>query len=169
MRTPPVLRPRPLTSIPRRPPSRAAASSFTPCNRTKSSTSAWTSRYPDVVDWLETELKPDFEDPGEFMNVTLTAADSTDALTVLKAITNAYMDEVVYAEQTAKSTRLSEVEKIYTETAAKLNRERQNFKTDAEKVGVQVGGNDHDYLTAPAAIVAGKPPRRQATARSAES
>ncbi len=33
------------------------------------------SRYPDVVDWLETELKTEFVDPGEFINVTLTAMD----------------------------------------------------------------------------------------------
>jgi polysaccharide biosynthesis transport protein len=104
-------------------------------------------RYPDVVDWLETELKTEFVDPGEFMNVMLTAMDPTDALTVLKAVTNAYMDEVVYAEQTAKSTKLSEVGETYTKTSARLNRQRENFKTDAEKVGVMVGGNDHDFLT----------------------
>jgi capsular exopolysaccharide synthesis family protein len=105
------------------------------------------SRYPDVVDWLETDLKTEFVDPGEFMNVMLTAMDPSDALTVLKAVTNSYMDEVVYAEQAAKSTRLSEVEKIYTETSAKLNRQSDNFRTDAEKAGVVVGDNVHDSLT----------------------
>jgi hypothetical protein len=102
------------------------------------------SRYPDVIDWLETDLKTEFVDPGEFMNVMLTAMDPTDALTVLKAVTNAYMDEVVYAEQTAKSKRLNEVEKIYTDTGTKLNRQRDSFKTDAEKAGVSVGENIHD-------------------------
>jgi polysaccharide biosynthesis transport protein len=105
------------------------------------------SRYPDVVDWLETELKTEFVDPGEFMNVMLTAMDPSDALTVLKAVTNAYMEEVVYAEKTAKSARLAEVEKIYTDSGAKLNRQRENFKADAEKAGVQVGDNIHDTLT----------------------
>ncbi len=105
------------------------------------------SRYPDVVDWLETELKTEFVDPGEFMNVMLTAVDPSDALTVLKAVTNAYMDEVVYAEKAAKSTRLAEVEKIYTDSGAKLNRERENFKTDAEKAGVVFSDNIHESLT----------------------
>ncbi len=106
-----------------------------------------TSRYPDPVDWLETELKTEFVDPGEFMNVMLTATDPSDALTVLKAVTNAYMDEVVYAEQTEKSRQLSDVEKSYTETSARLNRQRDTFQADAEKVGVGVGGNDITSLT----------------------
>jgi polysaccharide biosynthesis transport protein len=105
------------------------------------------SRYPDVVDWLETELKTESVDPGEFMNVTLTAMDPSDALTVLKAVTNAYMDEVVYAEKAAKSTQLSVVEKDYTDYSAKLNRQRENFRTDAEKAGVAVSDNIHDTLT----------------------
>src|SRR5665213_3338756 len=105
------------------------------------------SRYPDVVDWLETELKTEFVDPGEFVNVTLTAMDPSDALTVLKAVTNAYMDEVVYAEKTAKQTRLAEVEKIFTDSGAKLNRQRENFRTDAEVAGIQVGDNIRDTLT----------------------
>jgi succinoglycan biosynthesis transport protein ExoP len=105
------------------------------------------SRYPNVVDWLETDLKTEFVDPGEFMNVMLTALDPTDALTVLKALTNAYMDEVVYAEQTDKSRQLSDVEKTYTDTSARLTRKRENFKTEAEKAGVVVDDNIRDALT----------------------
>ena len=65
----------------------------------------------------------------------------------MKAVTNAYMDEVVYAERESKLTHLADVERLYTDASAKLNRQKENFKTDAEKIGIVIGVNDHDYLT----------------------
>jgi polysaccharide biosynthesis transport protein len=100
-------------------------------------------RYGDPVDWLETNLKTTFIDPGEFITVTLNASDPTDATTALKNIINAYMDDVVYGEQTAKAARHAEVEKIYTETANNLNRKREVFKEAADKAGT----SDHEVLT----------------------
>ena len=105
------------------------------------------SRYPDPVDWVGNQMKTDFVDPSEFITITFSAPDATDANTVLKNLTAAYMDEVVYAEKTGKSERLAEVEKIYTETGNTLKRKRENFKTDAEKIGVEVGATDHEVLT----------------------
>ena len=105
------------------------------------------SRYPDPVDWIETESKAEFTDPGEYLTVTLNANDPTEATAVLKNLINSYMDEVVYAEQTAKQTRLAEVEKIYTDTSNTLNRKRTNFKADADKAGATVGASDHDVLS----------------------
>ena len=104
-------------------------------------------RYPDPVDWIEQQIKTDAPDGSDLLTITLNAADPTDATTVLKNLTNSYMDEVVYAEQTAKQARLSDVEKIYTDTGSNLNRKRENFKQDAERAGIAVGSADHDYLT----------------------
>ncbi len=104
-------------------------------------------RYPDAVDWIETQIKTEFADGSDLLTITLNAADPTDATTVLKNLTNSYMDEVVYAEQTAKAARLADVEKIYTDAGSNLNRKRENFKQDAERAGIAVGSADHDYLT----------------------
>ena len=104
-------------------------------------------RYPDPVDWIETQIKTEAPDGSEFLTVMLNASDPTDAMTVLKNLTNSYMDEVVYAEQTAKAARLADVEKIYTDTGSNLNRKRENFKQDAERIGIAIGSADHDYLT----------------------
>ena len=104
-------------------------------------------RYPDAVDWVENQLKTEAKDGSEFLTVTLNASDPTDALTVLKGLTKAYMDEVVFAEQTAKASRLADVEKIYTDTGNNLNRKRENFKHDAEKAGIAVGSSDHEILS----------------------
>ena len=104
-------------------------------------------RYPDPVDWIETQIKTEYAEGSDFLNVSLNAADPTDALTVLKNLTNSYMDEVVYAEQTAKAARLADVEKIYTDASSNLNRKRENFKQDAERIGVIIGSADHDFLT----------------------
>ena len=105
-------------------------------------------RYPDAVDWIETQIKTEYAEGSDFLTVSLNAADPTDALTVLKNLTNSYMDEVVYAEQTAKAARLADVEKIYTDTSSNLNRKRENFKQDAERIGTEVvGPTDRDSLT----------------------
>jgi capsular exopolysaccharide synthesis family protein len=105
------------------------------------------SRYPDPLDWIETELKTDFKDPGEYVTVTLNANDPTEATTVLKNIINAYMDEVVYGEQTSKQARLAELDKVFAETSNTLNRKRTNFEEDARKAGATLGSNDHEVLT----------------------
>ena len=104
-------------------------------------------RYPDPVDWIETQMRTEVPEGGEFLTVLLNASDPTDAMTVLKNVTNSYMDEVVYAEQTAKASRLADVEKIYTDTSSNLNRKRENFKQDAERIGTAIGSSDHDVLT----------------------
>ncbi|HVS38130.1 MAG TPA: polysaccharide biosynthesis tyrosine autokinase [Gemmataceae bacterium] len=105
------------------------------------------SRYPDPADWIANQMKTEFVDPSEFITITFAAPDQTDANTILKNIIAAYMDEVVYAEKTGKSERLSEVEKIYTETSNTLKRKRSNFEVDLKKVGGAVGSGDHEVLT----------------------
>ncbi len=104
-------------------------------------------RYPDPVDWIEQQIKTETAEGSDFMTVTLNAADPTDATTMLKNLTNSYMDEVVYAEQTAKAARLADVEKIYTDAGSNLNRKRENFEQDLKRIGAVAGSTDHDTLT----------------------
>ena len=74
------------------------------------------------------------EDGSEFLTISLNAADPTDALTVLKNLTNSYMDEMVYGEQTAKAARLADVEKVYTDTGSNLKAASGRAQGDAERI-----------------------------------
>ncbi len=64
-------------------------------------------------------------------------------MTVLKNVTNAYMDEVVYAEKDRQVHTAGRGGKdLHRRPTPSSIAQRENFKADAEKAGIAVGGND---------------------------
>jgi capsular exopolysaccharide synthesis family protein len=92
-------------------------------------------RYPDPAQWIEEELKVEFQEPSEILTLLLNGADPSEAVTLVKAITAAYMDEIVYAEQRGRVARVAELEKVYNETLESHKQKKTNLKRLAESLG----------------------------------
>ena len=65
-----------------------------------------------MVDWVSKRLGVNFPMKAEVMSVTLTHLDKVEATTILKAIVESYMSDVVNLEQDQKRNRLSELERV---------------------------------------------------------
>ncbi len=70
--------------------------------------------------YIEEKMKVEALDNSEFMTPRMTCADPNEATTIIKAMTAAYMDIVVYAEQRARVAHHAQLEKAYQEAAANL-------------------------------------------------
>jgi capsular exopolysaccharide synthesis family protein len=96
--------------------------------------------YTDPVLYIEEELKVEVQDGSEFMTPKMTSNDPNEATTIIKALTAAYMDEVVYAEQRARVARVAELDKAYNESAESLKTKQANLKRLAENLGTDSSG-----------------------------
>ena len=61
-----------------------------------------------VIAWLDTELKIDATPDSELVNLKLMCDDADEALTLIKAITQSYMKEIVEKDDSQRAARVSE-------------------------------------------------------------
>jgi capsular exopolysaccharide synthesis family protein len=92
-------------------------------------------RWTDPAAAVEEEIKVEFQEPAEFLTVLFSGPDAAEALALVKAVTAAYMDEVVYAEQRARVARVAELEKVANELGEGHKTKKANLRRLAESLG----------------------------------
>jgi capsular exopolysaccharide synthesis family protein len=94
------------------------------------------------ITWLEDELKVELQEGSEIVNVKMSGAEAGDLVTLVNAVTQSYLQEVVNAERKQRSDRLAELDDVYTKSKEKLRLKRELLKKRAE----EVGGSDTSAL-----------------------
>ncbi len=97
----------------------------------------------DPAQYLEEKLKVDFQDGNEMLTVMLSGADAGDAVTIVKAITAAFMDQVVYNEKRVRATRFADLDHAVNETSEAIKTKTANL----DLLGKQNGINPKDGLS----------------------
>ena len=92
-------------------------------------------KYPDVVSHLSEELKVELSESSEFLTLTYSCSDPTQATTVVKAITETYIDYAHSSDRLAKNARFVEMERVYNEARNKLSEKVSVYETNVRKNG----------------------------------
>ncbi len=90
----------------------------------------------DPAQYIEEELKVEFQDNQELLTITMGASESEVSLAVVKAIMDSYMDDIVYSETRAHESRVAELDKVFTASAASLKQKRDSLKEMTKKSGI---------------------------------
>lgn len=97
----------------------------------------------DTVTWLTKQLSVSFPLRAEIMKIDITRPDKREAMVLSRAVTEAYLKEVVYAEQALKNDRLGELDKAFSEKATLVRTKREDLK----KLAQQLGASEKETLT----------------------
>jgi capsular exopolysaccharide synthesis family protein len=89
----------------------------------------------DPAAYIEEELKVEQHEDSEIMTVTLSSFDPTVATTLVKGIVASYMDEVVYAEERARTKRVGDLDKGLNEGIESLKTKKENLHKLAQTLG----------------------------------
>jgi capsular exopolysaccharide synthesis family protein len=93
------------------------------------------SKHAEPVVFLEDELKIELTENSELLTIQFSSNDPVEATTLVKAVTDAYMDYIGYGEKHNRIQRVSELEKVYNETTQNLKIKKGNLKKLAENLG----------------------------------
>jgi capsular exopolysaccharide synthesis family protein len=89
----------------------------------------------DPTTYVEEELKVDFKENSELLNISMSSYDPNVAVTVANAIKDAYMEEIYYNQQKAQVARVTELEKAFNEQRESLMRKKNNLTKLAKTLG----------------------------------
>ncbi len=89
----------------------------------------------DVPAFLEEELKVEMTDNNEFLTLTFSYSDPTVATTIVKAISESYMDQTGYGEKSGRADKIAELEKAYNTMAEGLKNKKNNYKRLSDTLG----------------------------------
>jgi polysaccharide biosynthesis transport protein len=92
-------------------------------------------RQKDPVAFVEDEMKVDFADNSELLTIYMNSIDPQVSLVLAKAIQDAYMDEIVYADNQARVNRVAELEKVYANAVNTLKTKKKALDKLAESLG----------------------------------
>ncbi len=95
------------------------------------------------ITWLEDELKVEVPEGSEIINVKLSGSEPSELVTLVNAVTQVYLQEVVNAERKQRSDRLAELDDIYNKSREKLRLKRDTMRKRAD----EAGGSDQSALT----------------------
>jgi capsular exopolysaccharide synthesis family protein len=87
------------------------------------------------ITWLEDELKVELQDGSEIVVVKMIGAEPAELVTLVNAVTQSYLTEIVNVDRKQRSDRLAELDDIYTKSREKLRLKRETLKKRAEEVG----------------------------------
>ncbi len=97
---------------------------------------------PDPVRYLTEELRVDFPGDSELMTVKISGQDSQEVTTLVNAVVDAYLAEVVDRERNSRQTRMKELDDLYTLKAEEVRGKLIQLKNLAD----QFGTSDSDAL-----------------------
>jgi capsular exopolysaccharide synthesis family protein len=93
------------------------------------------SQVSDPMAYIEEELKVEQHEDSEVMTIYLSSFDPVVSTTLLKAIIDAYLSQVVYAEDRTRRARFAEVEKSHTEAVQSLTTKKKSLEKMAKDLG----------------------------------
>jgi capsular exopolysaccharide synthesis family protein len=79
----------------------------------------------DPVQFIDKELKVEFQDSNELLTITLGTNDPRVSLALVKAIIDSYMEDVIYAEKKEREERVSNLEKAFNSAKAELKSKQE--------------------------------------------
>jgi polysaccharide biosynthesis transport protein len=85
-------------------------------------------QYGDPVDWLAGHLSVTFPGKAEVMVVSLSLDNPKHAQTLVKAVVDSYMSDVVLAENERKQRRFDEIDGICSEKEQEIRNRREELK-----------------------------------------
>ena len=97
----------------------------------------------DPVSWLARELRVNYPGKAEIMEVALTGTDPKEVTALVRAVVDAYMDEVVDVERNQRRQQLSELDRVYTDKETEVRQKR----TDLRQLAEQLGTSETDVLS----------------------
>ncbi len=97
----------------------------------------------DPVDWLAGKLSVSFPGKAEIMMVSLSLEDPKEAKSLVNAVVDSYMTDVVYADNETKKTKYDEAERICSEKEQQIRTKREELKN---LVGSAAGGSDPELV-----------------------
>lgn len=89
----------------------------------------------DPVGWLQSRISVGFPGKAELMSVSMTRRDPQEATTLVRAVVDAYLTEVVNAERDEKRKRILELDKAITEKENEARVKREDLKRLADQLG----------------------------------
>jgi len=100
-------------------------------------------RYGDLVDWLTKELSISYPGKAEIMQVSLTLKDRNEAATLVNAVVDSYLTEVVNNEREQKQQRLNQLELAFTKNQTEVRSKRDDLK----RLALRLGASETETLT----------------------
>jgi RNA polymerase sigma factor (sigma-70 family) len=91
-------------------------------------------RQADPVAWLEKSLGVDFPNDGDILRIGMSGDDPEQLVTLVNAVQDTYLKEVVHAARNQKLLRLDELEKICSQLEEKIRKLREKLTRLAENV-----------------------------------
>jgi capsular exopolysaccharide synthesis family protein len=89
----------------------------------------------DPVAWLEDEIKVDFKEGSELLNISMTGTQPKEMIVLVNAVTQTYLHEVVNLERKRRGEQLVELEDVYNRAREKLREKRNLLRGLADKLG----------------------------------
>jgi len=100
-------------------------------------------KHLDPASFLEQGLRIDANEGSEFVTLVFSAPDPIVATTLVKAITDSYMDYISYGDKNTKTQRIAELKAAFDRTKGNISRDRKRLKDMADSLGT----NDKDVLS----------------------
>jgi polysaccharide biosynthesis transport protein len=89
----------------------------------------------DAATWLGQQLSISFPQKAEVLEVDVTRQDPKEAATLVNAVVDAYLTEVVNAEKNLKQQRLNELDRAFASKETDIRDRRTELKQLSEKLG----------------------------------
>jgi capsular exopolysaccharide synthesis family protein len=93
----------------------------------------------DPAEWLEKQIRADFSISPEIMKISMVGDNPDDLVVILKAVTEAYMEEIVDKERNKRRERLSNLKNLHSLYQERLRVKRNELR---DMTIVDAGGND---------------------------
>lgn len=90
--------------------------------------------HPDPVTWIQQGMRVRFPGNSELMEVSFTASRAHEAATIVNAVVDAYLQEVVSVELAERRQRLDDLDQLYSEKEAELRKRRNDLMQLAEQL-----------------------------------
>jgi capsular exopolysaccharide synthesis family protein len=90
--------------------------------------------HPDPVTWVQQNLRVRFPGNSELMEVSFTSGKPEESATIVNAVVDAYLQEVVGVELAERRQRLDELDQLYSEKEAELRKRRNDLMQLAEQL-----------------------------------
>jgi hypothetical protein len=95
----------------------------------------------DPLEWLAQNIRVDFIDDSEIMRIAVRGKPSEELVTLVNAITDAYLTEVVNKEQNNRLRRVDQLKELLTRQESSLREKRKVLRGLAEQVGTSNTNN----------------------------
>jgi capsular exopolysaccharide synthesis family protein len=81
----------------------------------------------DPINWLIDELKVEYQDSNEFINISMSGEDPDVLIAIVNAVAQSYLKDVDLAEHKERSDRFAELTELYEKGTEKLRLKKETF------------------------------------------